>query len=745
MKISFLFTAPALLFTVFAASAQVRSVGEFAVAAPEIASAPYAKGTPAVAGNGNEYFAVWRDSRSGRTESLIGARISATGQLLDPVGIHIADFADASRVIWSGDAWLVVWSVSRASEHSAVVASRISRDGVVLDTKTIAQGSSQLGSILTTNGSRTVVLYTRSTTRSEIRAAVLDLQANVVADHQLAPPDADRYHLSITTVGNEFFAAWNNTSAATQGTIEGIRLDAAGTPIGTRRLLGSGYDPEVTSSGSDLLVLFRHRSNDSLIWSTRQVRGDLQAFASPRILPRGGELFEPRLVRSGNGYVVIAQQLGPTAYQVTATRLDSAGLPIDDEPRALASLPPQGIAPMPVAATNGSNLLAVYIAGTLVNQEVRAQLVDAGTLAAKGAEVTLSRSARLQITPAVASSGTNQLVVWREPGGIFASRIAPDGRPLDGPGFFVGGSRTVTYPSVVFDGKSYVVAWSDQGGTGIVVRFIDPQTTLGPELRAPGAWSQVAMATSGEATIILWTEYDDGKRRIYGMRVGRDSQRVEIGRTPISPADHEADGAAISWNGREFLVAWLELVEFEDGGIIPYPSVVPARIRGTRLSPALAVHDPIAPVFADAPGDGPPKLAALDGDWLLVWTADDYTTVRARRIGRGLALYGDAAGLNLGLGKEPAVTSDGSRFIVAQRDGYNSNLTVTYLTRDLVQTGRLTFDAGNTAIPRLALAPAQDGLTALVYSRISHAPEHGGVERTFLRLLAQAKKPRAVR
>src|SRR3954471_12492332 len=63
---------------------------------------------PAMATDGNGFFAAWLDARNGTT--VRGARVTAAGEVLDPVGIVLSTNAvSAPEVLWTGSEYAVSW------------------------------------------------------------------------------------------------------------------------------------------------------------------------------------------------------------------------------------------------------------------------------------------------------------------------------------------------------------------------------------------------------------------------------------------------------------------------------------------------------------------------------------------------------------------------------------------------------------------------------------------------------------
>lgn len=110
---------------------------EFAVGSAATVPAPYGRLYPSVASNGDGFFAVWVDQRGHAFEAIVGARITAEGQILDPHGFVLAaGRVELPQVVWDGSAYQVIWTHRRftptAPLPARIMGMRIATDGRVV-------------------------------------------------------------------------------------------------------------------------------------------------------------------------------------------------------------------------------------------------------------------------------------------------------------------------------------------------------------------------------------------------------------------------------------------------------------------------------------------------------------------------------------------------------------------------------------------------------------------------------------
>lgn len=107
----------------------------------KIASAPGDQDFPAVASNGTDFFVVWHDARNASGSDIYGTRITGAGVVSSPAGVLISAAAGAQSnpdVAWNGTRYVVVWQDRRSGTSDDIYGARLSASAVLADPAGIA-------------------------------------------------------------------------------------------------------------------------------------------------------------------------------------------------------------------------------------------------------------------------------------------------------------------------------------------------------------------------------------------------------------------------------------------------------------------------------------------------------------------------------------------------------------------------------------------------------------------------------
>lgn len=121
----------------------------------------------------------------------------------------------------------------------------------------------------------------------------------------------------------------------------------------------------------------------------------------------------------------------------------------------------------PDVAYGNGGYLAVWQRSRNENGRIECARLDVAGKALDAKPIILAPEAEWQEVPRVAYGGGQYLVVWQDLRSgkeldIFASRVSPDGKLLDKGGIAVSKTpqNSSRFPSVVFDGKAFIVVWA---------------------------------------------------------------------------------------------------------------------------------------------------------------------------------------------------------------------------------------------------------------------------------------------
>jgi hypothetical protein len=551
---------------------------------------------PAVAYDGANVLLVWGDTRNDQGD-ICGARVSSDGTLLDSAGFVIAaapSLQHSPEIALGVDEALVVWVDMRGGPATDIYGSRITRDGEVLDSAGFAIATStwyEYDAKVAFDGTQYLVVWTDAVAHGNVfggRVAtdgtVLDTPGFFISqggEHACGP--------GITFDGEHSVVAWNDVRDGTVGQSvsasriggDGMVLDPMGIPVSnaarSQRLPGAAF------SGTEFLV----------VWGETRVGGS--------------DVYGVRLTTEG-------------------TVVDSTAIPIS---------PPGGDRASAATAHGRSHFLVVWEDGRLRERDVRGARVRDDGVVLDMPGILISGAPWEQVAPAVTSDGTDFLVAWQDfrnsDYDIYCARVSWTGLMLDTAGVAVcTTSRTEVTPAVAYNGSDYLVVWDCQdigirdicgarvNGEGIV---LDPDGVI---VSAPsGAAGQPAASSDGDNFFVVWSDSRSGDRDIYGARVSATGTVLDTAGIEICSAPGAQECPAVEYDGTNFLVVWQD---WRDGERDLYGARV-AR-EGTILDTFTVTTQPgyqVDPILA---GDGAGRTLLAYSGWTGVVGDTPYNSPR---------------------------------------------------------------------------------------------------------------------
>jgi hypothetical protein len=330
----------------------------------------------------------------------------------------------------------------------------------------------------------------------------------------------------------------------------------------------------------------------------------------------------------------------------------------------------------PAVASNGTDYLVVWVANGV---NVYGRRVD-GSGQPMGPIFPISTGTGVQDDPAVASDGSGWLVTWTDTRGvsrpdIYGARVDAGGKVLDPSGLRIGGAAGEQIASsVAFDGQRYVVAWQDGRTQSIYdyAIYAARVTVAGgrldgsgfPVTTAPGWNTSPSVASSGSSTLVTWGGQDD---IIDGARVSHAGVVLDPGGRRLSQSS-TAGTPNVTWDGTSYLVSFFALAGTDGSSY----AIVTRRVGADGGALGADV------VVATSPHATPQVVAPTSTGFVVVWgdqwsgDADtSETDVVGRRLRHGGGLLGPRFPVSIGAEQQTAadIAFDGTDHLVVWTEG----------------------------------------------------------------------------
>jgi len=662
------------------------------------------RATPDAAFDGTNYFAVWADARNG-SDDIYGARVSPSGEVLDPEGIPISAGPWRKQtpcIAFSGMGYLVVWADDRNGSWD-IYGSRVSSSGEVMDPEGIPISTALLAQLYPSvafSGSRyLVVWHDERTEYVDVRGArvtgsgsVLDdagfVIASAIAPEEppgpggLAGPDGP-WGPKVAGDGSGFFVVWQS-GWDEQWDVFGSRVTSDGSvldspPIVVTTTEAPDWYPDVTFGGTDYLVVWHGVSGSFDVFGARVSTSGTVLDPDPIFISerRFWQRF-PTAAYDGTNFLVAWANWTHSAQTVHIARVTPSGTVLDPVgmPAITARSNVQWRASM---AFDGTNYLVLcQDARSMSGANVYGALVDRSGRVVTSGDVAVSPKGNGPWEPDVAFAGGDFMVVWSDPvegsGDLFGARVSGDGVLLDDDALpVVTSAGRQVGPAIAFDGEDCMVVWHDgRGGSwdiyGARMRpsgyVYDPggirfTSSSGNELFP-------AVAFSGSDYLLVWEDQRGGASDIYGMRVTPSGKSLDPGGRLITAAGGMQRRPAVAFDGENYLVVW----EDYRGGS--------GDIYGARITPDFSVPDAGGvPISADSDEEWAPAISFDGEDFLVVWEtwnggSGDIRGARVSTSGPSLIAEGEIA-ISAANGRQWAPTTqfNGTYHIVAWGDSRN--------------------------------------------------------------------------
>ena len=632
-------------------SCQILDTGGFVVAQPT-GRCQY----PRAAFDGTNYFVVWMVGED-TISAIRGARVSTGGVLIDSTPFlisRIGNLGGPPAIAFDGDKFLVVWSDGSDREGN-ISAARVMRSGVVLDTAGIVvcadTGLQWYPSVAGEAGEFLVVWQDSFANAGRVYGRRVTDDGAIPDTASFAISERGRgCEPEVIAADSNYFVVWGRFDiSAARVTHQGILIDSAS--ILVEHSSYSSYHPSAIYDGDCYHVFWgdtRNGSTNDDIYSARVSSGGVVVDTEGKPVTRAqGNQYDPAVALAGGTRLVVWQDWRDNAtYEyVYGTRVNAAGVPLDTGDVALSLA--ASIQLNPAAACDGRDFLVVWedhrrcdtsdIYGAFVRPS-----------GPTGLDFPISAAPSDQTEPAIACGDSCYLVVWQDfrTGGwdIRGTRVTADGVVLDTQGIVIsaaGGDQA--NPAVASDGTNFLVVWHD-GRTDPYSHIYGARVSAqGTVLDPNGIAICTAFSNQSDAAVVLadscyLVAWEDERNRqyefdIYGARVSTAGTILDPGGFRIFGGTGTRWYPALATNGTDVLAAWM------DGG-------GEYDVLATRLSHARIPLD-TSGIFVWAGGD--PTLTFDGVNWVVLWITNpgnecDILGARLDQTGRIVDLF-DAAAL----------------------------------------------------------------------------------------------------
>jgi hypothetical protein len=250
--------------------------------------------------------------------------------------------------------------------------------------------------------------------------------------------------------------------------------------------------------------------------------------------------------------------------------------------------------------------------------------------------IDVTRSSRVQRTPAIARLGSGTLSVWAEkdaPSSISGSYLL-DGSSTPNTMLFASDATTNSKPAVAITAGVGLVAWmeSHSEGVRIVARRVSPEGMIyyesaieiasEPRFGWETGGESVSIAGDGERFLVTWT---GGDQQIHAARV--DAATGIVLDHPVLVVSRQREPrfglrsfAQAAWTGSMFIITWLE--DPINPFILSPPPPPITMVYQSRITSDGVVLDSVeSPLLYQGAGAGNSLASTFDGNTLLLaWT-----------------------------------------------------------------------------------------------------------------------------
>ena len=658
-------------------------------------TAPGHQEHPAIVFDGNNYFVVYQDWRSGNFPDVFGNRVNQSGMVLDSAGVGIAVHTSSQwspAVASDGSNYLFTWHDQRnGNNNSDIYCIRVSPSCVILDSLAIAVStapSNQCNPKVDFDGVNYLVVWEdyRNGDNWDIYGARINRDGVVLDPAGISISVGGYWQMSPSVIfgDSNYFVAWHDwrNSGSTGVDVFGARVDTSGVvhdPLGIAVCTDSGdqHFPSLSFDGNNYLVVWQDGRNfdywDIYGCRVNQTGLSLDSISIP-ICIADRDQYAPSVVFNGmNFFIVWMDERNLSGYDIYGARvdtngtlLDSFGIPISTATESQYN---------PALQFDGTNHLVVWAdARNGSNNDIYGARADISGKVLDSTGFAISLSANYQNSPCVAANGSNYVVVWENystnlwwQADIYGA-LVDNHEPISN--FVVSDTPGLqAFPKLAPGGINYLALWEDgRSGTSTDIYGCRIDTmgvildSLGiPISTANNSQYYPSAAFDGINYFTVWQDSRSGGGDIYGSRLTSSGTVLDTSGLLLIPS---AGQSSICFDGTNYLLAWV------DGRNGNYD------IYGARISTTGVVLDSAGFAISLAPGDQMHPAVRFGGEYFLViwqdsrndaWNVDVYGA-RVDTSGAVLDPSGIAISIAMNRQWSPTAAFDGLNYVVVWTD-----------------------------------------------------------------------------
>uniref|UniRef100_A0A7V1EHZ5 FlgD/Vpr Ig-like domain-containing protein n=1 Tax=candidate division WOR-3 bacterium TaxID=2052148 RepID=A0A7V1EHZ5_UNCW3 len=557
-----------------------------------ISNAPRYQNSPEVLFDGDKYFIVWEDYRSGGIPIIYGCRLNPDGTVLDTGGIIISlTYSCAPHLAFDGTNYLVVWEDQRSGYfYTDIYGARVTQSGMVLDPGgfpiSIA-GYGQSSPRVTFGGTNYLVVWAdgRNGQNPDIYGARVSTAGIVIDTVGIIISNAPGTQVYPTIVygNNEYLIAWRDSRNgnadiyASRVTPDGIVLDTLGIPVDTT--VSAQSQPALYFDGTNFLVVwrdYRDGANYDIYGVRINPSGNILDTAFIPIATGINHETNPAVSFDTTNYIVTFTNEAEQNVDIMGVRISKSGVIIDTSAILISTGVYFYSQSSPALSFCGQNYFAVWEdeRNGNANCDIFGARITCSGLVLDSAGIPISVATNDQKNPAVIFDGTNYFVVWQDKRinglnyDIFGARINSQGIVLDTLGIPISvADNDQKNPSVAIDGTNYFVVWEDnrinQYNYDIYGARVTPEgivlDTGGIAIDEAQEYQINPRVIFGTTNyFVVWEDYRNDIGEIYGCRVDQNGAVIDTGGIAILPSPNFRCNPAVAFDGNNYLVLWQE-------------------------------------------------------------------------------------------------------------------------------------------------------------------------------------------